>query len=75
MPADPYHSPIPPQLWDAIRFGLPAVAQGRERLEARFPDPAPVLRQLFRVIGDGTFCPGFLDGTLPDRVLKSGTVR
>ena len=62
MSADLYRSPIPPQLWDAIRdeFGLPALGQIRERLEASLPDPEPVLRQLVRVfIDEGTFCPGF----------------
>jgi hypothetical protein len=62
MPADRYHSPIAPQLWDAIRdeFGLPALGQVRARLEASSPDPEPALRQLIRVfIDDGTFCPGF----------------
>lgn len=62
MPADPYRSPTPPQLWDTIRneFGLPALSQVRERLEAGSPDPEPVLRQLVRVfIDEGTFCPGF----------------
>lgn len=62
MPADLYGSPIPPQLWDTIRneFGLPALSQVRERLEASSPDPEPVLRQLVRVfIDEGTFCPGF----------------
>lgn len=36
MPADPYRSPIPSQLWDKIRdeFGLPTLAQVRERLDA-----------------------------------------
>jgi hypothetical protein len=40
MLADPYRSPIPPQLWDAIRdeFGLPALGQVRDRLEAGSPD-------------------------------------
>jgi hypothetical protein len=62
MPADPYRSPIPLRLWDTIRdeFGLPALSQVRERLEAGSPEPEPVLRQLVRVfIDDGTFCPGF----------------
>lgn len=54
MPADPYRSPIPPQLWDAIRdeFGLPALSQVRERLEVDSPDPEPVLRQIIRVFID-----------------------
>jgi hypothetical protein len=71
MPADPYRSPIPPQLWDAIRheFGLPALGQVRDRLEAGSPDPEPVLRQLVRVfIDEGTFCPGFQ--FLPDMSLN-----
>lgn len=62
MPADPYRSPIPSQLWDTIRdeFGLPTLDQVQERLDIKFPDPEPVLRQLIRVfIGEGTFCPGF----------------
>ena len=62
MPADQYRSAIPPQLWDAIReeFGLPTLAQVRERLQADFPYPEPTLRQLVRVfIDEGTFCPGF----------------
>jgi hypothetical protein len=62
MPADLYRSPIPPQLWNAIReeFGLPTLTQVWERLEAGFPDPEPALRQLVRVfIDEGTFCPGF----------------
>lgn len=62
MPADPYRSPIPSQLWDTIRyeFGQPTLDQVRERLDTRFPDPEPVLRQLVRVFTDeGTFCPGF----------------
>ena len=62
MPADPYRSPIPSQLWDTIRdeFGLPTLDQVRERLDTRFPDSEPVLRQLVRVFTDeGTFCPGF----------------
>lgn len=62
MPADLYRSPIPPQLWNAIReeFGLPTLTQVRERLEASLPDPEPTLRQLVRVfINEGTFCPGF----------------
>ena len=62
MPADPYRSPIPSPLWDTIRdeFGLPTLDQVRERLDTRFPDPEPVLRQLVRVfIDEGTFCPGF----------------
>lgn len=62
MPTDLYRSPIPPQLWDAIRdeFGLPALSKARERFEAVFPDAEPALRQLVRVfIDDGTFCPGF----------------
>ncbi|MFJ6359243.1 hypothetical protein [Pseudarthrobacter oxydans] len=71
MPADLYRSPIPPQLWDTIRdeFGLPALSQVRERLEAGSPDPEPVLRQLVRVfIDEGTFCPGFQ--FLPDLSLN-----
>jgi hypothetical protein len=62
MPANLYRSPIPPQLWDAIRdeFGLPAVGQVRERLEVVSLDAEPALRQLVRVfIDEGTFCPGF----------------
>jgi len=62
MPADLYRSPISPQLWDAIRdeFGLPALDQVRERLEAGSTDPERALRQLARVfIDEGTFCPGF----------------
>lgn len=62
MSADLYRSPIPPQLWKTIReeFGLPALTQVRERLEASLPDPEPALRQLVRVfIDEGTFCPGF----------------
>jgi hypothetical protein len=62
MQADLYRSPIPPQLWNAIReeFGLPALGQVRERLEAGLPDPEPALRQIVRVfIDEGTFCPGF----------------
>lgn len=62
MPTEPYRSPIPSQLWDTIRdeFGLPTLDQVRERLDTRFPDPEPVLRQLVRVfIDEGTFCPVF----------------
>jgi hypothetical protein len=62
MPADQYHSPIAAQFWDTIRdeFGLPTLAQLRERLEAGYRDPESVLRQLVRVfIDEGTFCPGF----------------
>ena len=62
MTANPYRSPIPPQLWDKIRdeFGLPALEQVRERLATRFPNPEPVIRQLFRVfIDQETYCPGF----------------
>ena len=62
MPANPYRSPIPDELWDRIRdeFGLPALEQVRERLATRFPNPEPVIRQLFRVFLDQeTFCPGF----------------
>jgi hypothetical protein len=62
MPADLYRSPIPSRLWDTIRneFGLPTLAQVRERLEAGYPDTEPALRQLVRVfIDEGTFCPGF----------------
>ena len=62
MPTDPYRSPIPQQVWDAIRdeFGLPAWSKVRERFEAAFPDAEPAMRQLVRVfIDDGTFCPGF----------------
>jgi hypothetical protein len=62
MPADPYRSPIPLQFWDAVRdeFGLPALGQVWERLEAASTDPEPALRQLVRVFMDaGTFCPGF----------------
>lgn len=62
MPADLYRSPIPPLFRDTIRdeFGLPALDQVRERLEASLPDPEPVLRRLVRVfIDEGTFCPGF----------------
>lgn len=62
MPADPYRSPVPSQLWDTIRdeFGLPTLGHVRERLNTRFPDPERVLRQLVRVfIDEGTFCPGF----------------
>lgn len=62
MPADLYRSPIPPQLWNAIReeFGLPTLAHVRKRLESLSPDAEPVLRQLVRVfIDEGTFCPGF----------------
>lgn len=62
MPADPYRSPVPSQLWETIRdeFGLPTLGHVRERLNIRFPDPDPVLRQLVRVfIDEGIFCPGF----------------
>lgn len=62
MPTNPYRSPIPDELWDRIRdeFGLPALEQVRERLATRFPNPEPVIRQLFRVfIDQETFCPGF----------------
>jgi hypothetical protein len=71
MPAEPYRSPIPPQVWGAIRdeFGLPTLGQVRERFEAGSPDPEPVLRQLVRVfIDEGTFCPGFQ--FLPDMSLN-----
>jgi hypothetical protein len=46
MPTDRYHSPIPPQLWHTVRddFGLPRWPRPRERLEAGYPDPEPVLR-------------------------------
>jgi len=76
MPTEPYRSPIPPQLWDAIRdeFGLPALGQVRERLEAASPDAEPVLRQLVRVfIDEGTFCPGFQ--FLPDMSLNPMILR
>lgn len=55
MLADPYRSPIPPQLWDAIRdeFRLPALGQVRDRLEAGSSDPEPMLRQLVRVFLSG----------------------
>lgn len=55
MPAKPYHSPIPPQLWDAVReeFGLPGLGQVRERLEAGSPNPEPAFRQLVRVFLSG----------------------
>ncbi|MFJ4286944.1 hypothetical protein ACIPY0_14995 [Paenarthrobacter nicotinovorans] len=63
MPANAYRSPIPEELWDRIRdeFGLPALEQVRERLATRFPNPEPVIRQLFRVFlsDQGTYCPGF----------------
>lgn len=71
MPADRYRSPISPQVWDTIRdeFGLPTLAQIRERLEAGSPDPGPMLRQLVHVfIDEGTFCPGFQ--FIPDRSLN-----
>lgn len=71
MPTEPYRSPIPPQLWDAIRdeFGLPALGQVRDRLEAGSKDPEPILRQLVRIfIDEGTFCPGFQ--FLPDMSLN-----
>ncbi|MBU8868589.1 antitoxin Xre/MbcA/ParS toxin-binding domain-containing protein [Paenarthrobacter aromaticivorans] len=63
MPANPYRSPIPDELWDRIRdeFGLPTLEQVRKRLATRYPNPEPVMRQLLRVfISDqGTYCPGF----------------
>lgn len=63
MPANPYRSPIPDELWDRIRdeFGLPALEQVRQRLATRYPNPEPVMRQLFRVFlsDQGTYCPGF----------------
>lgn len=62
MPTEPYRSPIPLQLWDAVRdeFGLPTLAQVREWLEAASPDPEQALRQLVRVfIDEDTYCPGF----------------
>jgi hypothetical protein len=71
MSTDPYRSPIPPRLWNAVRdeFGLPALSDVRQRLQAECPDPEPVLRQIVRVFTDeGTFCPGFQ--FLPDMSLN-----
>jgi hypothetical protein len=62
MPTDLYRSPVPSQLWDAIRdeFGLPTLDQVRVRFESASPNAEPTLRQLVRVfIDEGTFCPGF----------------
>lgn len=62
MPTDLYRSPVPSQLWDAIRdeFGLPTLDHVRVRFESASPNAEPTLRQLVRVfIDDGTFCPGF----------------
>ena len=53
--------PITDQTWAGIRteFTLPALHQVRRRLSELMEDPEPVMRQLVRVIDDGTFCPGF----------------
>jgi hypothetical protein len=63
MPANPYRSPIPDELWDRIRdeFALPTLEQVRERLATKYPNPEPIMRQLFRVflVDQGTHCPGF----------------
>lgn len=63
MPANPYRSPIPDQLWDRTRdeFGLPDLEQVRERLSAVHENPEPAMQQLVRVFIDdeGTFCPGY----------------
>jgi hypothetical protein len=61
VPAAMYRSPIPEPLWQRIRdeFNLPTLEQVRERLSAVHEDPEPVMRQLVRVIDEGTYCPGF----------------
>jgi hypothetical protein len=52
---------ISDQTCEGIRteFTLPALEQVRRRLSELMEDPEPVMRQLVRVIDDGTFCPGF----------------
>lgn len=71
MPTDPYRSPIPPRLWNAVldEFGLPALGDVRQRIQAECPDPDSVLRRIVRVFTDeGTFCPVFQ--FLPDILLN-----
>jgi hypothetical protein len=65
---------ISDQTWAGIRteFTLPTLAQVHRRLSELMEDPEPVMRQLVRVIGDGTFCPGYQfqdDGLLHPTVL------
>ena len=71
MPADPYRSPVPEQLWGRIRdeFRLPSLEQVRERLSAVHEDPEPVMQQLVRIFLDGgTYCPGYQ--FRPDQTLE-----
>lgn len=57
-----YGQPIPPGVWEAIRteYGLPTLAQVRDRLSTIHADPEPIMHQLVRIfVGEETLCPGF----------------
>jgi len=61
MPSPVSPGSVSDQTWEAIRaeFTLPALEQVRRRLSELVEDPEPVMRQLVRVIDEGTYCPGF----------------
>lgn len=52
---------MPESVWKCIRteFALPTLEQVRRRLAELMEDTDPMMRQLVRVIGDGTYCPGY----------------
>ncbi len=61
MPSPIIGRPVSDQVWESIRaeFTLPPLEQVRRRLAELMEDTDPVMRQLVRVIGEGTYCPGF----------------
>jgi hypothetical protein len=74
MPPPIIGRPVSEEVWDSVRteFALPTLEQVRRRLAELMEDPAPVMRQLVRVIGEGTYCPGFQ--FLPDGQLHPAVV-
>ena len=57
-----YGQTIPLAVWEAIRteYGLPTLAQVRDRLSTIHADPDPIMQQLVRIfVGEETLCPGY----------------
>ncbi|MCO4252192.1 hypothetical protein [Pseudarthrobacter raffinosi] len=61
MPSPIIGRPVSEEVWESVRteFALPTLEQVRRRLAELMEDTDPVMRQLVRVIGEDTYCPGF----------------